>query len=329
MFRKLVPLFYFFLAGLVHAQLEFPGGKGAGRGKHIVLVSGDEEYRSEEALPELAAILSKRHGFRCTVLFATDPLTGNVRPDLATNIPGLEALDHADLLILLTRFRDLPDAQMKHFADYLETGKPIVALRTATHAFQLKSSPTYARFSWNDKATDGGFGKQVLGETWVSHHGKHNVESTRGVIPQGEVGHPILRGVKDIWGPSDVYKIRNPADATIRPLVLGQILSGMKPSDAAAEGARNNPMMPVAWVRPYTSASGKQPRIFATTMGAAEDLLNEGVRRMVVNACYWGLMLEGKIRAGADVSLVGDYRPTHFSFGGFKKGLKPEDFRPR
>ena len=314
---------------MVQAQIEFPAGKGAGKGKHIVLVSGDEEYRSEEALPELAAILSKRHGFRCTVLFAIDPADGTVRPDKATNIPGLEALRTADLMILFTRFRDLPDEQMKHFADYLETGKPIVAMRTATHAFQLKSSTTYARFSSNDKPTDGGFGRQVLGETWISHHGKHNVESTRGVVAEGQQAHPILRGVRDVWGPSDVYKIRLPLDVSIHPLLMGQILAGMKPTDGPVADARNNPMMPVAWTKSYTSATGKKPRSFTTTMGAAEDLLNEGVRRMLINACYWGVKMEAKIKANSDVGLVGTYTPTHFSFGGYKKGQKPEDFRPR
>ncbi|HUS06787.1 MAG TPA: hypothetical protein VMZ52_10845, partial [Bryobacteraceae bacterium] len=93
--------------------LKFPGGNGPGRGKHVVLISGDEEYRSEEAMPQLAKILSMRHGFECTVLFAIDPRDGTINPNRKDNIPGLEALAKADLLILFTRFRDLPDQQMK------------------------------------------------------------------------------------------------------------------------------------------------------------------------------------------------------------------------
>src|SRR5690606_31300740 len=77
--------------------------------KHIVLISGDEEYRSEEALPMLAKILSVHHGFKCTVLFPIDPGTGNIDPEHQTNIPGLEALQTADLMIMLLRFRELPD----------------------------------------------------------------------------------------------------------------------------------------------------------------------------------------------------------------------------
>src|SRR6187431_2708271 len=97
----------------------YEGKEGPGKGKHIVLVSGDEEYRSEEALPQLAKILAKHHGFKCTVLFAIDP---NIR----SNIPGLEALKTADLMIIQTRFRDLPDDQMQHVVDYLDAGKPVI-----------------------------------------------------------------------------------------------------------------------------------------------------------------------------------------------------------
>ncbi len=114
----------------------YDGFDGPGKGKHIVLVSGDEEYRSEEALPQLAKILAKEHGFKCTVLFAIDK-DGTINPNVS-NIPGLEALKTADAMIIFTRFRDLPDEQMKYVADYLETGKPVIGLRTATHAFPLQ-----------------------------------------------------------------------------------------------------------------------------------------------------------------------------------------------
>src|SRR6476646_3120185 len=168
----------------------FEGTDGPGKGKHIVFIAGDEEYRSEEGLPQLAKILSKRHGFHCTVLFAIDPEDGTINPNAGNNIPGLEALDKADLMIFLLRFRDLPDEQMKHIVDYVESGKPIIGMRTATHAFNLKGSKTYNRYSYNNKEWDGGFGRQVLGETWVSHHGKHGKQSTRGLLAKGAEGHP-------------------------------------------------------------------------------------------------------------------------------------------
>ena len=89
--------------------VEYQGGDGPGAGKHIVLVGGDEEYRSEESLPMLGQILSIHHGFRSTVLFAINPDTGELDPEVQTNIPGLHHLEEADMMILFTRFRELPD----------------------------------------------------------------------------------------------------------------------------------------------------------------------------------------------------------------------------
>jgi hypothetical protein len=310
-----------------NASMVLEGAKGPGKGKHIVLVSGDEEYRSEQALPQLAKILAARHGFRCTVLFAIDPQDGTIDPDRRDNIAGLEALDTADLMVIFTRFRDLPDEQMRHVAEYVESGRPIVAMRTATHAFELKSSKTYEKYSWNSKEWDGGFGRQVLGETWIAHHGRHGQQSTRGVVVKGQENHPILRGIHDgdIWGPSDVYEVHLPLPARNQPLILGQVLEGMRADDPPASGKQNDPMMPVAWVKSYTGAQGKTAHVFATTMGAAQDLENEGLRRLMVNACYWALGMEAKIPARANVDLVGDYKPLPFKFGGFAKGIKPSD----
>src|SRR5258707_10504896 len=85
-----------------------------------------------------------------------------------------------------------------------------------------------AKFHWQSKEWPGGFGQQVLGDTWVNHHGNHGKESTRGILNERFKEHPILRGVRDIWGPTDVYGIVHlPKDATV--LVHGQVLEGMKP----------------------------------------------------------------------------------------------------
>ena len=304
--------------------LVFEGADGPGKGKQIVLVSGDEEYRSEEALPQLAKILAQRHGFKCTVLFAIGK-DGTIDPNKNDNIPGLESLRSADLLIIATRFRNLPDDQMKELVDFIESGRPIIGMRTATHAFN-SNGKTYAKYSWNSKSWDGGFGRQVLGETWVNHHGHHGRESTRGLIAPGARNHPIVRGIKDgdIWGPTDVYEAHPGQDCT--PLVLGQVLKGMKPDDEPVTGKKNDPMMPVAWIKSYTGEQGKTARIFTTTMGAATDLESEGLRRLLVNATYWAVGLEDKIPERNDVTLVGEFHPTPFGFGGFKKGTKPEDY---
>lgn len=322
-----VCVFFISHAGAVEKRrVVYEGNEGPGQGTHIVLVSGDEEYRSEQALPQLGKILAKHHGFRCTVLFAIDPETGEINPDVVDNIPGLEALQNADLMIIFTRFRDLPDDQMKHIVDYVESGRPMIGMRTATHAFKIDKGKKYDHYSFRSKEWDGGFGRQVLGETWVGHHGHHGKESTRGVRADGMEDHPIVRGVRDIWGPTDVYKVRLPLPGDSKPVVMGQVLDGMKPASEPLTGKKNDPMMPVAWIKTYTGRRGKTARVFNTTMGAAEDLESEGLRRLLVNACYWATGMEGKIPAKANVGIVGEYDPRPFGFGGFKKGMKPSDF---
>jgi len=305
----------------------YPGGEGPGKGKHVVLISGDEEYRSEEAMPQLGRILSERHGFRCTVLFAIAK-DGTIAPDRGDNIPGLKALKTADLMIIFTRFRGLPENQMEEIAAYVDSGRPVIGLRTATHAFRIKGDHPYAGYSWDSKGWDGGFGRQVLGETWINHHGKHGKQSTRGVIAPGAEGHPILRGIQDgeIWGPSDVYEVRLPLPGDSKPLVLGQVLSGMESTSSPVDGPQNAPMMPVAWAKTYTSKAGKTGRAFTTTMGASQDLASEGLRRLVVNACYWAVGLEAAIPEKADVAIVGEYKPHPFGFGTHVRGTRPEDY---
>jgi type 1 glutamine amidotransferase len=304
----------------------YKGGDGPGHGRRIVFLTGDEEYRSEEGLPMLAKILATRHGFDCTVLFSINPSTGNIDPDCQTNMPGLEALDNADLCVMLLRFREWPDDKMKHFVDYLNAGKPIIGLRTSTHAFAYsrnKNSP-YAKYAWDSAAWPGGFGQQVLGDTWVSHHGDHGVESTRGVVNPMFKDHPILRGVTDLWWPTDVYTVSHlPPDAHV--LVWGQVLSGMKPTDPPVVGPKNDPLMPLVWLRKYKGDEGKVSKIVATTAGSAVDLQNEGLRRLLVNACYWTLGMEDKMPAKADVDYAGPYDPTFFGFGKGKKNVKPSD----
>ena len=294
-----------------------------GKGKHVVLVSGDEEYRSEEAMPQLARILSTHHGFKTTVLFAIDPTDGTVNPDRIDNIPGLDALKTADLLILFTRWRDLPDSQMKYIVDYVESGKPIIGIRTATHPFALKNSKLYQQWNWNSKEWDGGFGRQVLGETWVAHHGKHKVQSTRARIAPGQERSTVLRGIGDgdIWVPTDVYSVANPLPNGCVPLLLGEVLEGMQSTDKPVVGPQNQPKLPVAWTKTYKGA-----RVFTTTMGSSQDLENEGFRRLLVNATYWALGMEKKIPAKAKVDIVSEYHPRVFGFGGYTKGKKPKDF---
>ncbi len=311
----------------------YEGKTGPGQGKHIVFLSGDEEYRSEEALPMLAKILSQRHGFKCTVLFSIK--NGEIDPNTKSNEPGMEALDSADLCVMSLRFREWPDEQMKHFVDFYLSGKPIIGLRTSTHAFDYgkNSASPYKKFHWMSGEWKQGFGKQVLGETWVSHWARHKVEATRGVIEPGQAQNPILRGVTDIFGDTDVYEAAPPADATI--LVRGQALKGMNPSDPPADYRKktakgveqgvNDPMQPVVWTREHKNEAGKVNRILTTTMGSATDFQSEGLRRLIVNGAYWAVGLESKIPDKANVDYIGVFKPTMYGFNGFKKGVKPAE----
>ncbi len=302
----------------------YDGFEGPGNGKHVVLVSGDEEYRSEEALPQLGKILAWHHGFKCTVLFSIDPETGLIDPDNTRNIPGLDALRSADLMIIATRFRDLPDEQMKYVAEYIDAGKPVIGMRAAVVAFRL-TSQTYERFSSRSKTWPGGFGRQILGQTWMSHHGRHGQESTRGLLAPGAEDHPIVRGCDQVWGPTDVYEVRDTLRNDSQVLMLGQVLEGMQPTDKPVAGPKNDPMMPIAWTRSYRGTAGQVGRVFTTTMGAATDLESEGLRRLLVNATYWCVGLEDQIPPRANVDVVGQYKPLPFGFGKFKRGVKPSD----
>jgi hypothetical protein len=324
--KSFVPLFAFLLPAFLFASprslvLE---PAGAPKGRHIVLLSGDEEYRSEEALPMLAKILSQHHGFTCTVLFALDP-DGTINPDNIRSLADAEALDSADAIVMALRWRDYPDDQMKHFVDAYLRGVPIVALRTSTHAFK-PSGGAYQAFEQ--------FGKNVLGENWVDHWGHHNHEATRAVIEPGAENEPLLRGVRDIFGPTDVYEVYPPAD--VRILLRGQVLRGMNPDDPPATHAKkrhgdgreqpvNDPMMPLAWTRLHRNDAGRTNKIFCTTMGASVDLQSEDLRRLIVNAVHWGLDLE--IPAKANVDYVDPFVARNFgsTAAGFKRGQTPAD----
>jgi len=307
--------------------------------KHIVLISGDEEYRSEEALPQLAKILSKHHGFKCTVLFAQDPnAPGVVNANYVKNIAGLEALDSADMMVIFTRFRALPDAQMQHFEKYLMAGKPVFGIRTATHAFNFgkEAVTNFAHFSngyaGDETAWADGFGRLILGEKWQTHHGHHKHQSTRGVINEDYASHPIVSGIESgsIWGATDVYGVRLPLPEDSEPIVLGQVINrageydendiffGMKPTDEEIAKENNTGLrvddvfMPIAWTKSYQIPGGKKGKAFTSTIGASTDMLNESVRRLWVNGVFWAM--DETVPNKANVALVGEYDPSAYGF---------------
>ncbi len=307
--------------------LSYKGGEGPGKGKHVVLIAADQEYRSEQSMPMIAKILAERHGFDTTVLFGVndqglvDP-TMPVHPEKGKeaefkphNIPGLEKLDDADALIFLTRLLTLPDEQLQHFVKYLDSGKPVIALRTANHGF-LSKLP----YEIDGKQVTI---KDILGGAFMNHHGVWQQDSTRGDIVPEMKDHPILIGVKDIWGTSDVYRTYKEGEGLPKgctALVYGQPLIGRK------QGGADNPEkepLPVVWIKDWMTSEGKKARVLHSTMGSAGDLENPGLRRLVINGVYWGLGMEDKISADSSVDFVGEYTPLKSGFGYESLGVKP------
>jgi type 1 glutamine amidotransferase len=319
------------LAGLMPTHgadpwLTLPGGDGAGKGKHIVFIAAEESYRSEESMPMMAKILA-RQGFKCTVLFAIDPADGTINPQIKDNIPGLEALSSADLLVLFMRWRELPDDQMKRVIDYAESGRPIIGIRNATHPFRYARRPDspYAKFDSKSADPQGGWGRLVLGETWVSHYGKNLIESTRCDVAPAATGHAIFRGVRpSFWLPDDVYGISDSLAGDSTPVLMGQPLLGWSAEDKPNTDKKP---MPIAWTKSYAGASGKKARIFTSTMGHGEAFKIEDFRRMLTNACYWCLGMEAQIDPKADLTIPGIYAPGVVGAKGLKPGVRPADLR--
>ena len=309
--------------------LDFPGGKGPGAGKTVVLLAGDEEYRSEESLPMLARILAERHGFHAVVLFAHDD--GVINPNNGASLAKPEALDGADAVVLGLRFRKWNEAALAKFDAAVKRGVPIVATRTSTHAFAgIPKESAFASYNWNAK---GGFGKNILGETWINHWGNHKGEATRTATEPGAEKNPILNGVDIAYGDTDVYEAYPPADAKV--LLRGVVLKDMDPKSPPSERRKkrasdkqeqgvNEPAMAVAWTRELKTDAGTVNRILCTTMASASDLKDESLRRLLVNGVFWGLKLD--VPAKADVTPLVEWKPSKYSFNLFHKGLKAADF---
>ncbi len=309
--------------------LVYPGGDGPGKGRHVVFIAADQEYRSEQSMPMLARILSRHHGFDCTVLFGVNA-KGEVDPTLPVypekgkeaefkphHIPGLEHLASADLVVFFTRLLTLPLAEQRQIVRYVDSGRPFIALRTANHGFRGPLP-----YQLNGKQVR--WGEDVLGGSFLGHHGRWQADSTRGILVAEQRQHPVLRGVSDIWGDSDVYRTYKqgaalPADCTA--LVWGQPLTGRNHDDAP------NPKLeplPVAWVKSWQTSNGKQARVFHSTMGSGTDLQSAGLRRLIINAAYWCLEMESAITADRSVDIVGNYQPRASGFNYLKLGVKPQ-----
>lgn len=297
-----------------------------GTGKLIVLVAAEQEYRSEQSMPMLARMLAKHHGFDCTVLFAqrngmvdptqSTPPSKDNSADKFHDIPGLEHLAKADLLILFHRFMTLPEDQLGHLIGYFDSGKPLIGIRTANHGFSGK-------FPYKVNGKNVRFGEDMLGGSFRGHHGGWHRESTRGIVVEANRDHAILRGVTDVWGPSDVYRtfgVDQSLPKRCTALLLGQPLTSLNHDDPPN---KKKIPLPVAWTTSWTGATGKTARVFHVTMGSARDYQSAGLRRLTSNAVYWCLKLEDKIDANSSVDIVGDYEPLKSGFNYEKLGVMP------
>jgi uncharacterized protein len=287
---------------------------------HVVFVTGDEEYRSEESMPMLARILHRDHGFRVTVLYALDE-RGYIDPNRNDNIPGLEALRAADLLVLFTRFRALPAEQRRHILEYAESGRPLVGFRTSTHAFRY-DDPELAHL--NDE-----WPRRVFGQRWIVHHGHFDdgAYPLTAVEPlPWRVAHPVLRGVGPFRAYSWLYHVDGGGEELYgdsRTLLVGTALRSQPQEQGQL--LRYPLTNPVAWTKTYTGASGRPARVFFTTLGHPYDFREADVRKLALNGILWALGLEDQIPAdGADATLVRSYEPNNSGFGQqFKPGMRP------
>ena len=278
--------------------------KGESAGKHIVLVSGDEEYRTEETMPMLGKILSQRHGYKCTVVFSFARDGVHIDPNNQAGLFGLAALDTADLMIIGTRFRRPNDEEAAHLTAYMDKGKPIIGIRTSTHAFNGSGK-------FGGKIDFGQWGRKILGEQWVSHHGGHKRQGARGFVQAAFKDHPILNSVSDVFAPSDVYGVIHLTDED-QILMRAAVTETLDPASKPIEGAKNDPMQPFAWLHNYESPSGTKGQSFCTTGGASVDFVNEDLRRMIVNAAYHFTGRE--VPAKANVDYVDPFYPSFYGF---------------
>ena len=291
---------------------------------HIVFVTGDEEYRSEESMPMLARILERDHGFRVSIAYSLDD-RGFVDPNNTKDVTGIEALKSADLLVLFTRFRNWPEAKFQVFLDYIAQGKPLVGFRTATHAFRFPQGHRHE--AWNETRI-----AELVGQKWITHHGHHGTQVLTKVRPLDVAkSHPILRGVKPFDAYSWLYHVQGGEDKLHGDVTLLVEGTALKSKHQRAKNLKSYPLTgPTAWIKTYTGANGRKGRVFFSTTAHPYDFKADANRTLALNGILWALGMENKIpQEGCNPKLAAGYEPNNAGFGKlFKQGLKPS-FLPR
>jgi type 1 glutamine amidotransferase len=216
----------------------------AGDRPKIVFISGEYEYHSKETLPPFAKDLESRFDVETTFL---------ARPDdeKKQTIPGLDTLKDADLVVLFVRRMTLPEEELTQIKKYLEAGKPLVALRTSSHAFE----------NWKE------FDHEVLGGNYGNHYG-NKLKTSVSILPNAK-DSPLLKGVTSFVSEGSLYK-NTPLQPGARPLLLGTV-EGQTPE-------------PVAWTHSF-----KDGRIFYTSLGHPNDFKEASFQNLLRNAIEWAL----------------------------------------
>jgi hypothetical protein len=226
----------------------------------IAVLAGEGEYRSIETM-RLYSDDQVRAGHR--VEYRTPDVLDDLPEFPESSFGDLGILEGADLLVTYIRFRRLPDHEMEQIRAYLDRGRPVIGLRTSTHAFKFSEESPWAW--WND-----GFGRDVLGTPWVSHHAHGSTTQVRRI---DGVEHPILEGLPDRFAsPSWLYRVELAPDCEV--LLWG--------SPVDSEEGEPEPG-PVAWTR------AQHRRTFATTLGHPKEFERGPLRRLLSNATSWCL----------------------------------------
>jgi len=313
---------------------------------HVVFLAGDDEYRSEESLPMLASLLEAHHGFRTSVLYMIDPQTGFIDPGQRYNMPGLEVLQDADLVVMFMRFRKLPPQGLAHIDSYLARGGPLVAFRTTTHAYKYNTTlADYLPSLWwgiwigldflNDEEDErriatynDAWPRKWIGQHWVTHHGHFDDgvnPLTEVSLVEGRAGHPVLRGVTPFPAYSWLYHMEGAGeviDGEVNRLLSGYALKSNHIEDDP-DFPRSNP---VAWTRLVDGGAAAPNRVFYTSLGHPYDFREVSMRRLALNGMFWALGRENEIpQGGLNVDFVSDYDPPNSGEGKgtFRAGRKP------
>ena len=228
---------------------------------NLVFMIGEDEYLTWETLPAFAKSDVEPAGHKVTIIHA-DSADKN-------NFPGIvEALKDADLLLVSVRRRTPLKDQLDAVRAYLATGKPLLGIRTASHAFALRPGDKVAddqHANWQE------FDPEVLGGSYSNHH--KGEDKTICTVSAGAESHDILKGITigEIIGNGTLYK-NTPLAKTATPLLIGTI--------------PNQPAEPVAWTHSF---GPKQAKVFYTSLGHVGDFKEPAFRKLMMNAIAWAL----------------------------------------